>query len=227
MKTIVFSMVCLLSSSIYVLGQSKTFTDEMMQGKCTFETSGRNTYFILEPNYQLVLENKKGGRLIVTVLNETHKIGNIETRVVEENESENGKTTEISRNFYAYCRENGSVYYFGEEVDIYKDGRVVRHEGAWQAEGTNRAGVMMPGLPLLGSRYYQEIAPGVAMDRAEIVSLSELRETPAGKFTNCLKVEESNPLESNSREFKYYAPGIGLIQDEDLLLTKFGSVRKT
>ena len=56
-------------------------------------------------------------------------------------------------------------------------------EDAWTAEGENKAGVAMPGLALLGARYYQEIAPGVAMDRAEIVSTSETKQTPAGNFT--------------------------------------------
>lgn len=83
----------------------------------------------------------------------------------------------------------------------------------------------MPGLVLLGARYYQEIAPKVAMDRAEIVSLNETKQTPAGAFTNCLKTEETTPLEPKGKEYKLYAPGIGLIQDEDLLLTKYGFVK--
>jgi hypothetical protein len=194
-----------------------------MQNDCTFETTGRNLYFVLEPNYQLILENKSGARVVITVLNETRKIGNVETRVVEENESENGKTVEISRNFLAFCKQNGGVYYFGEEVDLYKNGKVVKGEDSWMAgEGKNKAGVLMPGLALLGARYYQEIAPGVAMDRAEIISTGETKQTPAGVFANCLKTEESSPLKPKERGFKFYAPGIGLIQDEDLLLTKYG-----
>jgi len=35
---------------------------------------------------------------------------------------------------------------------------------------------------LLGSRYYQEIAPGVAMDRAEVLSITDTLATPAGYF---------------------------------------------
>ena len=35
-----------------------------------------------------------------------------------------------------------------------------------------RFGILMPGEPLLGAKHYQEVAPGVAMDRAEILSLS-------------------------------------------------------
>lgn len=205
--------------------QSKQFTEDLMQKDCTFETSGRNQFFILEPGYQLTLENKNGGKLIITVLNETRKIGSVETRIVEENESENGKPVEISRNFFAICKQTGSVYYFGEEVDLFKNGKMTEGEDAWIADGKNKAGVAMPGLALLGARYYQEIAPGRAMDRAEIISTSETKQTPAGNFTNCLKTEETTPLEPKEKEYKLYAPGIGLIQDEDLLLTKYGFVK--
>ncbi len=226
MKTIRLLAFLLLPLVPMVIAQNKSFTDDLMFDSCSFASTGRNRYFILEPGYQLVLENKKGGRLVVTVLDQTKRVGNVETRIVEENESENGKTTEVSRNFFAFCRETSSVYYFGEEVDIYKNGQIEKHEGAWTAEGPNKAGIAMPGLILVGSRYYQELAPGVAMDRAEIISLSETRQTPAGSFKNCLKTEESSPLELGTREFKYYAPGIGLIQDENLSLTKYGYIKK-
>ena len=185
-------------------------------------TSGRNTYFILEPGYELVLEDGDE-QLVVTVLDETKRIGDFDTRVVEERESRNGKLIEVSRNFFAISKQSKDVYYFGEEVDIYRGGKVVRHEGAWLA-GQNgaRFGLMMPGTPTLNARYYQEIAPKVAMDRAEIVSLTDQRRTPAGNFTNVLKVAETNPLEAHALEYKYYAPDIGLLQDEQLKLVKYG-----
>jgi hypothetical protein len=204
------------------------YTESLMADSCSFSTTGRNTYFILEPGYQLILKNNDGNdteQLIITVLNDTKKIGNIETRVVEENESKNGDTIEISRNYFAFCMQTSTIYYFGEEVDIYKKGKIVSHGGAWIAEGNNRAGVVMPGLILLGSRYYQEMAPGVAMDRAEIISTTDTMQTPAGLFINVLKTEETNALKPNEKEYKYYAPGIGLIQDEDLLLFKYGFVK--
>jgi hypothetical protein len=59
------------------------------------------------------------------------------------------------------------------------------------------------------------------MDRAEIVSLTETLDTPAGKFVNCLKTEETSALESG-KEYKLYVAGIGLIQDARLKLTKHG-----
>jgi hypothetical protein len=80
----------------------------------------------------------------------------------------------------------------------------------------------MPGSPELGMKYYQEIAPGVAMDRAEIISLSETLETPVGNFNSVLSTLETTPLEPEDRSVKRYAPGIGLIQDDDLILVKVG-----
>lgn len=82
----------------------------------------------------------------------------------------------------------------------------------------------MPGLPLLGARYHQEVAPGTAMDRAEIVGLDEAVVTPAGEFRGCLRVEETTPLEPDEREYKLYAPGIGLVQDGALRLIRYGRV---
>ena len=232
MKKISTLCFVILSLCVNTLAQNKTsgkqFTDSFLQDSCSFQTTGHNNYFILEPGYQLVLEGMEGKdkiKLVITVLKETKKIGNVETRIVEENESANGKTVEISRNFFAFCKQTGSVFYFGEEVDMYKNGKIINHEGAWIAEGNNKAGIMMPGIVLLGARFYNEIAPGVAMDRVEIISLKDTLQTPAGIFYNCLKTEETTPLEPKTKEYKLFTPGIGLIKDGDLLLTKYGFVK--
>ena len=185
-------------------------------------STGRNPYFILEPGYRMVLENGRE-RLTITVLNETRKIDGVETRIVEERETKNDRPMEISRNYFAISKRTDNVYYFGEDVDIYKAGKVSSHEGAWMA-GVNgaRFGLAMPGVPTLKAKYYQELAPGVAMDRAEIVSLSETLITPAGMFKDVLKVVETTPLERGAAEAKYYAPGVGLLQDGSLKLVKYG-----
>ena len=64
------------------------------------------------------------------------------------------------------------------------------------------------------------------MDRAEIVTITRTLKTPAGTFKNCLKTKETSALNPRERCFKTYAPGIGLIQDEHLLLTKYGFIKK-
>ena len=205
------------------------WTESFDLESCSFSTTGRNEYFVLEPGYRLVLagvEDADSVTLTITVLNDTQVVDGVQTRVVEERETGDGELIEVSRNFFAFCKENGSVFYFGEDVDIYEDGKLVGHEGGWRAgENGFRPGLMMPGLALIGSAYYQEYAPKVAMDRARIVSLDTVLETPAGRFEHCLMTEETSPLEPASREFKIYAPGIGLIKDQSLLLVRYGTNR--
>jgi hypothetical protein len=190
---------------------------------------GENPYFILKPGYQLTLEGKEGGtpvRLIITVLRETISIAGIDTRVVEERETSGGQIAEVSRNYFAVHPGTRDVYYFGEDVDIYKSGKVQSHEGAWRhGRGNARFGLMMPGAPTVGQRHYQELAPKIAMDRAEVVSLSEKSTTPAGTFEQCLRVKETTPLEPLDRTYKVYAPGVGLIEDGPLKLVAYRYVQ--
>ncbi|HSB09383.1 MAG TPA: hypothetical protein VLM38_07700 [Blastocatellia bacterium] len=190
------------------------WTNDFSSEKPDLVSTGRNPYFILEPGYVLVLE---GGdtRLIITVKDDIRKVDGVECRVVEERETKGGKVIEVSNNYFALSRRTNGVYYFGEDAG-----------GAWlSGEKGARFGLMMPGLALIGARHYQEIAPGVAMDRAEILSVSETVKTPIGEFKNCLKVEETTPLEPKEREHKFYAPGIGLVQEGSLKLVKYGSAK--
>lgn len=214
-------------STVLAQNESSTWKSTFDLEGCDFTTIGANTYFILEPGYILVLENQEGEeneqlQLVITVLNETKIVNGTETRVVEERETESGELVEVSRNYFAVCKPSNDIYYFGEEVDNYEDGEIASHEGAWQAGiDAARAGIIMPGKLEVGFKHYQEIAPGIAEDRAEIVSLNNTLDTAAGEFVNVLKTEETNPLNPDEREFKYYAPGIGLIQDEALQLVNY------
>jgi hypothetical protein len=62
------------------------------------------------------------------------------------------------------------------------------------------------------------------LDKAEIVSMTEEVDTPAGLFRNCLKTRETTDLEPDVTEYKLYAPGIGLVQDGELKLIKYAPV---
>lgn len=207
---------------------SKMWTEKFDLSNCVWASIGRNDFFILEPGYQQVLEGQEENepiRLVITVLNETKRIGNIETRIVEEREIQSGEVVEISKNYFAICTPSNDVFYFGEEVDLYDDGELKGHEGAWIAQTDEaKAGLFMPHRPLIGARFYQEIAPKVAMDRVEIMADNTSLKTPAGDFHDCLTVEETTPLEPGAKEYKIYAKGVGIIQDGSLVLTKYGNV---
>lgn len=204
----------------------KQYLAPKLPEKSTLSSTGRNPYFVLEPGYQLLLKKAEGpDTLTVTVLNETRTVDGVETRVVEERETENGQLLEVSRNYFAISKDTRDLFYFGEDVDIYKDGKVTGHGGAWLA-GVDGAkpGLMLPGEPKAGMRFLQEQAGDVARDRSEVVSTSTEATTPAGKFTHCLKVSDDSATKKEDPETKVYAPSVGLIVDEDFRLAKYGKV---
>ena len=235
------AVAALALAATVAAAQGDGFTKKFPLASCQFISIGGNRYFPLIPGRQLYYSNAacvaagkcdELSELWITAERETKRIslpigGKTRTfyaRVVEERETEDGELVEISRNYFANCWPSRDVYYFGEDVDIYAAGKIVSHEGAWQA-GMNgaRFGLMMPGSPVMGQRFYQEFAPRVAMDRAEVVALSGNLKTPAGNFNQVLKIIETNPLERGS-EAKYYASGVGLLQDGSLKLVKYGKI---
>ncbi|MCX7920078.1 MAG: hypothetical protein N3A72_10840 [bacterium] len=194
--------------------------DSFFVDKKNLRPIGENPYFILKPGYKLSYQ-EGDIRITQTVLHETKVIDDVEVGVIENREEKNGKVFEVTKDYFAIDTITNDVYYFGEDVDVYKDGKIVGHDGAW-VSGINGAkfGLMMPGKINVGDKYYQELAPKVAMDRAEIIETGLTIETPAGIFTNCIKVEETTPMEPKAKDYKWYAPGVGMIKDNDMILIK-------
>jgi hypothetical protein len=217
--------------------QEPEFTQDFRLAACHWSSSGGNPFFPLERGRFNVLEGESDGeelRVEIRVLSARREIElevdgeeiEVPARVVEEREWEGGELVEVSRNFLARCRETNDVFYFGEEVD-YEDGEIVSHDGAWRAgEGGALPGLIMPGTFLLGSRYFQEIAPGVALDRAERVAMGLEIETEAGVFEGCVEIEDSSALDPSAGDQKLYCPGVGLVVDEDVELVEFGRGRE-
>ena len=53
----------------------------------------------------------------------------------------------------------------------------------------------------------------VTEDWGRVASLTESVAVSYGTFNGCLKTEEWNALEKNSREAKYYCTGIGFVKE--------------
>lgn len=186
-----------------------------------FSLTVDNPYFPLPVGHHLVLDGMEGTTAVhleITVLEQTEVVADVTTRVMEERESADGQLIEVSRNFFAQAPD-GTVCYFGEDVDIYDAGVIVSHDGAWRAGGDNRPGIMMPASPSVGDAYFQEIAPGVAEDAAEVLALGEELIVPAGTFTDTVRTSEWTPLEPGVSETKWYVSGIGLAVDAEIELT--------
>ena len=74
----------------------------------------------------------------------------------------------------------------------------------------------MPAHPKVGMRYRQEFYKGHAEDRAKIVSLRERVKVPLRRYRNTLMTLETNPLEPDVLEAKFYARGVGQVLAVDL-----------
>ncbi len=151
-------------------------------------------------------------RVVITALAATEVVAGVTTRVVEEREWEDGALVEVSRNFFAQTAD-GTVCYYGEDVDDYEAGAIVGHGGAWRA-GVDGAlpGIQMPASPALGQTFAEEVAVGVAQDRAEVIAVGESTTVGLGTFTDTIRFLESSPLDSGTSD-KTFARGVGLLVD--------------
>jgi hypothetical protein len=179
-----------------------------------FTTRIDNPYWPMRPGSRWVYrETDPDGtrqRVVVTVTRRTKRIANgVEARVVRDVVTEKGQLVEKTDDWYAQDKA-GNIWYLGEATTEYEDGKPVSTEGSFEAgvDGA-RAGILMPAKPRPGMKYRQEYYKGHAEDRGEIVSLREQAEVPFGHFRNVLMTKDTNPLEPDVLEFKFYARGIG------------------
>lgn len=128
---------------------------------------------------------------------------------------------EETHDYYAQDTD-GNVWYFGEDVVNYlydDDDNLVgtNTSSSWLA-GENDAlpGVIMLGDGVVDFNYFQEFAVADdALDHATIKSVGNTVTIGLGTFTNVIQILEGSVLDPDFREFKYYAPGIGLILAEE------------
>jgi len=187
--------------------------------KINMGVAGNNPNFPLAPGNQWTYKHGNQSE-VVTVLEQTKTIDGVTCRDVEDREMINGQLIGLTHDYYAIDRTTNDIYYMGEDVDVYKNGTVVSHEGGWLS-GVNGAsfGMMLPGSPKAGQRFYQEQAPG-AKDRIEITSTTGKTTTAAGTFDRCVVVEETTPLEKGG-DHKVYAPGVGPVKDAEMELVSY------
>ncbi len=151
----------------------------------------------------------------------------VQTTIQRDRSFEDGVIVEDTFDYYAQDT-TGNVWYFGEDVTnfIYdNDGNLIgtNNSSAWRG-GVNDAlpGFIMRADLTPGFNYRQEFAPNdEAVDEATIFSLGNTVSLDIGEFTNVLQIFEQNELEPDAREFKYYAPGEGLILVEEGLNINF------
>jgi len=195
------------------VGSKKLSLDVCAPGQGGFTTVSTNPYWPMDVGRQLVLTAEEDGETHinqVTSLNVTVVIAPVTTRVVEEREFVDDELSEVTWNYFAQASD-GSICYFGEDVDIYEEGGI-SHEGAWCAAAPGNApGIFMPADPKPGMKFQIEVAPGVAEDEGKIVGIGPI-EVPFGPFEETIRLREFNPLEG-AKDYKIHAAGTGIIVD--------------
>ena len=180
-----------------------------------FTTEIDNPYWPMAPGNRWTSRSTEE-RIVVEVTNRTKEItGGIEALVVRDTVTDNnGDLVEVTDDWYAQDRD-GNIWYMGEDVKDYKNGKVVSTAGSWEhgVDGA-QAGIAIPAKPRVGLEYRQEYYKGEAEDRAEVLSVSETVRVPGGTFENCLKTRDTTPLEPDAVEHKYYAQGVGPVLNE-------------
>lgn len=141
----------------------------------------------------------------------------VSTVVVEDRVFADGKLVEDTADWYAQDRA-GNVWYFGEATTSYEDDPAGNHAGSWEA-GVDGAlpGIVMLAVPKGGDVYRQEFYAGEAEDLALVRQANGTIKVPAGQFKSLLVTEEWTPLDPGVIELKYYARGVGVVAERQIL----------
>jgi hypothetical protein len=197
-------------------------SDPVQLDPADFTTDIDNPYWPMQPGNRWVSRSSEE-RIVVEVTTRTKRIaGGIEARVVRDTVTDNeGELVEVTDDWYAQDEE-GNVWYMGEDVKDYKDGKVVSTGGSWEhgVDGAY-AGIAIPAEPKVGLRYRQEYYRDEAEDQAEVVSVTSTVRVPAGTFEDCLETSDTTPLEPGVEERKYYAKGVGPVLNEKVAPERF------
>jgi hypothetical protein len=134
-------------------------------------------------------------RELVTVADETEKVGGVTCRVVLDRVLRGGVVVETTKDFYAQDRQ-GNVWYFGEDTaELEDDGSMVTTEGTWHyAVAGAQPGIVMTAAPALGQTHRQEYLPGYAEELYAVDWLEASTTTPYRAFRHLLQTREWTPL---------------------------------
>jgi len=185
-----------------------------------------NPYFPMTSGATLRYTGSEDGEPIDSYFEHTNAgpgpvIAGVQSFVQHDQEFEDGLLIEDTFDYFAQDA-NGNVWYLGEDTTAYEyddEGNLLDTDtsGTWRA-GVNGAlpGFAMPVDLDVGFNYYQEFAQqDEAVDQATTYALLDSLTVNGVTYENVLQVLETTDLEPDEFEFKYYAPGVGLILNEE------------
>jgi hypothetical protein len=117
-----------------------------------------------------------------------------------------GRILEVALDWYAQA-DDGSVWYFGEDVFNYEDGVVADTHGTWLAGRDGPPGMIMPANPRPGDVWRPENIPGLVFEQATAKATGQRVPGPRGAVDGALVVGELHM--DGATEDKTFAPGYG------------------
>ena len=160
-------------------------------------------------------------RVVRTNLNRTktfHYRGEtIDALVQQDEETEDGELVERTFDYFAQS-DSGDVYYLGEDVNTYKNGKVKGHGGAWLlGRETDTPGVLMPANPKVGDTFVSEDVPKITHETDHVVASGKTTQIGGKSYSNVIRVRE-NTGPPPEVEYKLYSRGTGVIAEENGVL---------
>jgi hypothetical protein len=152
----------------------------------------------------------KAFRTEVTLLPETRFIEwngrPVETLVSQYVAFLDGRIHEVAYDFYAQA-DDGSVWYFGEDVFNFRNGVIADTHGTWIAGRDGPPAMIMPASPQVGDTYRPENIPGFVFEEVTVQSVGRRLAGPLGSIDGGLVVQELHM--DGGYEDKTFAPGYG------------------
>lgn len=158
----------------------------------------------------------------VMVTNRTKLVDGITCVVVSDVVVASDGTVEYTEDWFTQDMQ-GNVWYCGEisqEQETFDGDKpplpeLVSIDGSWKTgrEGA-KPGIVMLAWPAVGKTYRQELMWTEAEDVAKVLAVDANESANGGAFRcrhACIETRDFTPLEPDSNEHKYYAPGVGLI----------------
>lgn len=139
----------------------------------------------------------------------------ISATVLRDREWMDGELQENTWDWFAQDKA-GNVWYFGEAVDNYEGGKLVNHDGSWEAglEGA-KPGIIMLNDPKVGDTYRQEYLAGKAEDMGTVVAVRKKVTVPHGTFDDCVQIQDWSRIKESETEHKCYCSGVGYMVLEE------------
>jgi hypothetical protein len=178
-------------------------------------TEVTNPLFPISDLHSAILNGRVEGKPFhteTTLLPETRVIEwapgqEVETLVSQYSAFLDGRLEEVALDYYAQA-DDGSVWYFGEDVFNYnEDGVIADTDGTWLSGKEGPPAMIMPADPQVGDVNRPENIPGLVFEEVSVKTVGKTVDGPQGPLDGAMVGQELH--DDGTYSDKVFAPGYG------------------